>query len=99
MTVEEMASPRVLMVLDLGGKPLPDRHGAPLRLLDPSKYGYKSAKLLTSINFVESGKGSMACDLGPYYSPSGEILPGYDQPLDLGPNVRRKIKGGEITEY
>ena len=99
MTVEEMASPRVLMVLDLGGKPLPDRHGAPLRLLDPSKYGYKSAKLLTSISFVESGKGSMACDLGPYYSPSGEILPGYDQPLDLGPNVRRKIKGGEITEY
>lgn len=99
MSLEEMASPHVLMVLDLSGKPLPDSHGAPLRLIDGSKYGYKSAKLITSITFLKEGKGSMACDIGPYYSPTGEILPGYDHPLDLGPNVRRKIKGGAITEY
>jgi len=99
MSIEEMMHPRVLMTLELEGKPLNDDHGAPLRLLDPTKYGYKSAKLITSITFVAEGKGSMACDIGPYYSPGGEILPGYDHPLDLGPNVRRKIKGGEITEY
>ncbi len=110
MSLEEMASPRVLFALDLAGKPLPDNHGAPLRLIDPSKYGYKSAKLITSITFVEEGKGSMACDIGPYYSPSGEILAGYDTPLDLvpqaakpgwklDPKARRKINGGEITEY
>jgi DMSO/TMAO reductase YedYZ molybdopterin-dependent catalytic subunit len=110
MSLEEMANPRVLMALDLAGKPLPDNHGAPLRLLDPSKYGYKSAKLITSITFVEEGKGSMACDIGPYYSPTGEILAGYDTPIDLfpqaagkgwklDPKARRKIKGGEITEY
>jgi methionine sulfoxide reductase catalytic subunit len=99
MSFEELANPRVLMTLDLDGKPLPDRHGAPLRLLDPSKYGYKSAKLITAITFVAEGKGSMACDIGPYYSPTGEILPGYDHPLDLGPKERRKIRGGEITEY
>jgi hypothetical protein len=29
----------------------------------------------------------------------GESLSGYDHPLDLGSNVRRKIAGGEITEY
>ena len=110
MSLEEMRNPRVLMALDRAGKPLPDKNGAPLRLLDPSKYGYKSAKLITSITFVEVGKGSMACDIGPYYSASGEILPGYDTPLDLLPEAatpgwkldpmsRRKIKGGEITEY
>lgn len=99
MSLDEMASPHVLMVLDLAGKPLPDNHGAPLRLLDGSKYGYKSAKLITSITFLKEGKGSMACDIGPYYSPTGEILAGYDHPLDLGANVRRKIKGGAITEY
>jgi DMSO/TMAO reductase YedYZ molybdopterin-dependent catalytic subunit len=99
MSLQEMLSARVLLTLDLNGKPLPDKHGAPLRLIDPSKYGYKSAKLITSIEFVEEGKGSMACDIGPYYSPSGDILPGYDHPLDLGANVRKKIKGGEITEY
>ena len=29
----------------------------------------------------------MACDIGPYYSPSGEILAGYDTPLDLVPQA------------
>jgi DMSO/TMAO reductase YedYZ molybdopterin-dependent catalytic subunit len=98
LSIDEMLSPRVMLVLDMAGKPLPDRHGAPLRLIDPSRYGYKSAKLITSIEFVAEGKGSMACDIGPYYSPDGRILAGYDQPLDLG-GSKRKIKGGEITEY
>ena len=98
LSVQDMLSPRVLLALDMAGKPLPDAHGAPLRLIDPSRYGYKSAKLITSMEFVAEGKGSMACDIGPYYSPTGEIQPGYDQPLDLG-KARHKIKGGEITEY
>jgi methionine sulfoxide reductase catalytic subunit len=98
-TIEELLRPRILLALDMAGKPLPDRHGAPLRVIDPARYGYKSAKLVTSIEFVAEGKGSMACDIGPYYSPGGEIKSGYDHPLDLGPKVRRRISGGEITEY
>jgi len=99
MSLEEMANPRVLLALRMAGEPLTDQHGAPLRLIDPSKYGYKSCKLITKITFVEEGKGSMACDIGPYYSPDGTILPGYDHPLDLGKGVRKKITGGEITDY
>lgn len=98
LSIEEMLSPRVLLTLDMAGNPLPDQHGGPLRLIDPGRYGYKSAKLITSISFVPEAKGSMACDIGPYYSPSGEILAGYDTPLDLG-GRKRKIKGGEITAY
>lgn len=98
-TLDDLLSPRALFVMDMAGKPLPDRHGAPLRLIDPKRYGYKSAKLITSIEFVAEGKGSMACDIGPYYSPTGEIKAGYDHPLDLGPTARRKIVGGEITDY
>ena len=98
-SIQELLSPRVMMVIDMAGNPLPDRHGAPLRLIAPSKYGYKSAKLITSVTFLEEGKGSMACDIGPYYSPSGDILAGYDTPLDLGGKTKRKIAGGEITEY
>jgi methionine sulfoxide reductase catalytic subunit len=97
--IHDLLSPRVLGALDMAGQPLPDKHGAPLRLIDPARYGYKSAKLITAITFVAEGKGSMACDIGPYYSPTGEIQPGYDHPLDLGPGARKKIKGGEITEY
>lgn len=96
-TIEDLLSPRVLFAMEMAGKPLADRHGAPLRLIDPRRYGYKSAKLITAIEFVAEGKGSMACDIGPYYSPTGEIKPGYDNPLDLG--GRHKITGGEITEY
>jgi len=111
MTLREMANPRVMMVLDMAGQPLTALHGAPLRLLDPSKYGYKSAKIITAITFLEEGKGSMACDVGgPFYSATGEIQAGYDTPLDLmsaearqsrilDPKARRPIKGGEITEY
>ncbi len=98
-TFEELRNPRFLFALSMAGKPLTDDHGAPLRVIDPSRYGYKSAKLVTSITFVEEGKGSMACDIGPYYSPDGRILPGYDTPLDLGGKSKRKIAGGEITEY
>lgn len=98
-SIQDLLSPRVLFAMDMHGQPLADRHGAPLRLIDPSRYGYKSAKLITSIGFAEVGKGSMACDIGPYYSPTGEIQAGYDTPLDLGGKTKRKIRGGEITDY
>jgi DMSO/TMAO reductase YedYZ molybdopterin-dependent catalytic subunit len=97
-TIADLLSSRVLFAMDMQGQPLTDRHGAPLRLIDPGRYGYKSAKLITSIEFVREGKGSMACDIGPYYTPGGEIQAGYDTPLDLGA-TKRKIRGGEITEY
>jgi sulfoxide reductase catalytic subunit YedY len=98
-SIQDLSSPRVLLALDMAGAPLLDKHGAPLRLIDPGRYGYKSAKLITAITFVDEGKGSMACDIGPYYTPGAEIQSGYDHPLDIGANVRRKIRGGEITEY
>jgi sulfoxide reductase catalytic subunit YedY len=98
-SIEDLLHPRVLLATEMAGKPLEDRHGAPLRLIDPKRYGYKSAKLIVSVEFVAEGKGSMACDIGPYYSPAGEIKSGYDHPLDIGPNERRKISGGEITDY
>lgn len=98
-TLQDLMSPRVLLAMDMNRLPLADRHGAPLRLIDPGRYGYKSAKLITSIEFVDEGKGSMACDIGPYYTPGGEIQAGYDTPLDQGGKTKRKIKGGEITEY
>ena len=39
----------------------------------------------------------MACDIGPYYSPSGEILAGYDHPL--GPGQERPSKDFRRRDY
>ena len=69
MSMEEMLSPRILLTLDMEGKPLLNRHGAPLRLIDPSKYGYKSAKLITSIEFVDGRKGKHGLRSGALLQP------------------------------
>jgi len=48
----DMASalhPQSLLCYDMHGAPLSREHGAPLRLILPTKIGYKSAKYLTSL--------------------------------------------------
>ena len=40
----------------------------------------------------------LVADGWPYYSASGDILPGVDHPFEF-PDEARKIKGGEIVEY
>jgi DMSO/TMAO reductase YedYZ molybdopterin-dependent catalytic subunit len=48
---EDATAEDVLLATHLDGEPLDDRHGAPLRLVSPSQYGYKSVKHLVSIDF------------------------------------------------
>ena len=72
--------------------------GAPLRLILPGKYGYKSSKLITKLTFVDKGGMGLVADGWPYYSASGDILPGVDHPFEF-PDETRTIPGGEITEY
>jgi DMSO/TMAO reductase YedYZ molybdopterin-dependent catalytic subunit len=45
----------VLLVDSLDGRPLGIEHGAPLRLVAPAHYGYKSAKHLARIEFQREG--------------------------------------------
>jgi sulfoxide reductase catalytic subunit YedY len=96
--VEDLLHPRTLFGLGMNGEPLTPEHGAPLRLVLPFKYGYKSSKLITKLTFVDQGGMGLVADGWPYYSASGDILPGIDRPFDFPDEVRR-ITGGEITEY
>jgi sulfoxide reductase catalytic subunit YedY len=96
--VEDLANPRTLFAVGMNGEALTPEHGAPLRLVIPGKYGYKSSKLITKLTLVSQGGMGLVADGWPYYSASGEILPGVDHPFDF-PDETRKIKGGEITEY
>jgi DMSO/TMAO reductase YedYZ molybdopterin-dependent catalytic subunit len=47
---EDAVAPDVILATALGGSPLDARHGAPLRLVSPSQYGYKSVKHLVSVD-------------------------------------------------
>jgi DMSO/TMAO reductase YedYZ molybdopterin-dependent catalytic subunit len=53
VTLEEAIAPTTLVAYEVNGKPLPRRHGAPVRGLVPDLYFWKSAKWLTGIRFVE----------------------------------------------
>jgi len=53
LTIEEAMHPLTLMVTGLYGKELPNQNGAPLRLMMPWKYGFKSIKSIVRISFTE----------------------------------------------
>lgn len=53
LRLDEAMHPLTLIATGLYGKPLPNQNGAPLRLVVPWKYGFKSAKSLVKIEFVE----------------------------------------------
>jgi DMSO/TMAO reductase YedYZ molybdopterin-dependent catalytic subunit len=44
--------PQALLATHMNGEPLTAEHGAPLRLVVPHKYGIKSIKLITSIDYA-----------------------------------------------
>jgi sulfoxide reductase catalytic subunit YedY len=53
LRIDEAMHPLALMVVGLYGQTLPNQDGAPLRLIVPWKYGFKSIKAITRINFTE----------------------------------------------
>lgn len=52
LTMAEAANELPLLVTGIYGKPLPTQHGAPIRLITPWKYGFKSVKSIRKISFV-----------------------------------------------
>ena len=54
LTIEEAMHPLTLATVGLYGKVLPNQNGAPLRLVIPWKYGFKSVKSIVRIHFLES---------------------------------------------
>jgi methionine sulfoxide reductase catalytic subunit len=53
LRIDEAMNPLCMLVTGIYGKPLPKQNGAAIRLVAPWKYGYKSAKSLDYIEFVE----------------------------------------------
>jgi sulfoxide reductase catalytic subunit YedY len=53
LRLDEAMHPLTLIALGLYGELLPNQNGAPLRLVVPWKYGFKGAKAIVRIRFVE----------------------------------------------
>ena len=53
LRIDEAMHPLTMMAFGLYGEVLPNQNGAPLRLVVPWKYGFKSAKSIVTIRLVE----------------------------------------------
>lgn len=92
ISLEELLKPRVLFAYEMNDGPLPPEYGGPLRLLMPSKYGYKSVKTIVKLEFLEKGGTGYWSKYG--YSKDATIQPGTDHALDLK-GYKRITKPGE----
>lgn len=54
LRLDEAMNPLTLLCVGMYGETLPNQDGAPVRLIVPWKYGFKSAKSLVKIRFVKS---------------------------------------------
>jgi sulfoxide reductase catalytic subunit YedY len=88
-------APRSLLVYGMDGGPLPAGNGYPLRLIVPSRYGYKNCKAIVHIGVTDRPVRGYWESLG--YSDDGTIAAGTDRALDLGETFA--IPGGEITDH
>src|SRR5687768_134200 len=53
LRLDEAMHPLTILATGLYGKPLPNQNGAPLRLVVPWKYGFKSGKSIVKIRLTE----------------------------------------------
>jgi methionine sulfoxide reductase catalytic subunit len=65
LTMAEAMHPLTMLVTGMYGKDLPKQNGAPIRLIVPWKYGFKSIKSIESISFVEKQPSTLWQSLAP----------------------------------
>ncbi len=59
LTMAEATNELTLMVTGAYGKPVPPQNGAPLRLITPWKYGFKSIKSIVRVSFTDQRPKTM----------------------------------------
>jgi sulfoxide reductase catalytic subunit YedY len=77
LRMDEAMHPLTLMAVGLYGEELPNQNGAPLRLVVPWKYGFKSIKSIVKIRFVENQPVTTWMKQAPeYYGFYSNVNPG-----------------------
>jgi methionine sulfoxide reductase catalytic subunit len=81
LTIDEARNELAFIAIGLYGKPLRNQNGAPLRLVVPWKYGFKSAKSLVKIEFVTEQPKTLWNQLAPNeYGFYANVNPNVDHP-------------------
>ncbi|UYB54114.1 protein-methionine-sulfoxide reductase catalytic subunit MsrP [Xanthomonas sp. AM6] len=93
LRIDEAMNPLTLLATGLYGKPLPQQNGAPLRLVVPWKYGFKSIKSIVEIRFVERMPETAWHELQPSeYGFFSNVNPAVDHPR-WSQKTERRIAG------
>jgi sulfoxide reductase catalytic subunit YedY len=95
LRLDEAMHPLTLLTFGLYGEVLPNQNGAPLRIVVPWKYGFKSAKSLVRIRFVERQPVNSWQKSGPSeYGFYSNVNPNVDHPRWSQASERRLGEGG-----
>lgn len=65
LRIDEAMHPLSILAVGLYGRVLPNQNGAPIRLIVPWKYGFKSIKSIVGIHFSETKPNTSWNDLAP----------------------------------
>lgn len=99
LRIDEAMHPLSFLATGLYGKPLPQQNGAPLRLVVPWKYGFKSIKSIIAINFQEQMPVSTWNELQPReYGFYSNVNPAVDHPR-WSQKTERRIAGNANTLF
>ena len=81
LRMDEAMHPLALLATGLYGKELPNQNGAPLRLVAPWKYGFKSIKSIVKVRFMEGQPRTTWAIQGPSeYGFYANVNPDVDHP-------------------
>jgi len=96
LRLDEAMHPLTLLTLGVYGQTLPNQNGAPVRVIIPWKYGFKSGKSLVKIRFVEKEPQTAWMRAGPSeYGFYSNVNPDVDHPRWSQATERRL---GEIAK-
>jgi sulfoxide reductase catalytic subunit YedY len=81
LRLDEALHPLTILATGLYGKPMPNQDGAPVRLVVPWKYGFKSIKSIVTIRLVEDQPRTTWSDAAPNeYGFYSNVNPNVDHP-------------------
>ena len=99
LRMDEAMHPLTLLAFGMYGEVLPNQNGAPLRLVVPWKYGFKSAKSLVKIRFVDKQPVSSWEKAAPQeYGFYSNVNPNVDHPRWSQASERRIGEDGLLAK-